>query len=307
MPDVEFDDLGQCRDRLGSGKVQAVAGMDLKAEAPSQLRAMADAPPFGLCGRHPVLGNGVAPRAGMNLDHWRTEGNRRLDLPWLSGDEQRDANAGAPQSGHDRGDCVLLAGYIEAALSRAFFATLRYETGGVRPGMDRDPNHLFGRYHLQIERFCDLRLEAGNVIVADMAPVFTQMRSNAVGAGIDGDLRRLYRIRVASAAGVTDGSDVIDIDAEAKVRSRHSWLPSGRAAGSSPCLQACTRSACATTSFARNCAMIELRCLISNTSRSIVTDVKSGDDRSILILSMLPSCSAMTWATCASDPGSLTV
>src|SRR5262245_4613835 len=283
--------------------------MDLEPEAPSQLGAMANALPFGLRRRHPVLGNGIAPRTGVNLDHRRTDGNRGLNLPWLSGDEQRHADTGAAQSGHDGGDGVLLTGYIEAALGRAFFPTFRHETGGVRAGVDRDPNHLFGRRHFQIERFCDLRLEPGNVIVADMAPVFTQMRGNAVGAGIDGDLRRLYRIRVVSAAGVTDGSNVIDIDAEAKVGSRHSSLPSGRAAGElpSPCLQACTRSACATTSFARNCAMIELRCLISKTSRSIVTDVKSGDDRSILILSMLPSCSAMTWATCASDPGSLTV
>src|SRR5260370_4068831 len=198
---------------------------------------------------------------------------------------------------------------MEAALGRAFFATFRYETGGVRTGVDCDPNHAFGRRHCQIERLCDLRLEAGNGIIADVTPVFTHMRGNAVRAGIKGSLSRTYRIRVASAAGVTDGSDVIDIDAETKVGSRHSLLPSGRGPGNRPrrALQACTRSACATTSFARNCAIIELRCLISKTSRSMVTDVKSGDERSILILSMLPSCSAMTWATCASDPGSLTV
>src|SRR5262249_5399155 len=70
-------------------------------------------------------------------------------------------------------------------------------------------------------------------------------------------------------------------------------------------LHALTRSAVATTSFARSCAMIELRCLMSNTSRSMVTEVKSGAERSIWMLSMLPSCSAMTCVTCASEPGSL--
>src|SRR6266852_5298893 len=64
-------------------------------------------------------------------------------------------------------------------------------------------------------------------------------------------------------------------------------------------IHAFTRSAAATTSFARNCAMIELRCLMSKTSRSMVTAVKSGAERSMLMLSMLPSCSAMTCATCA--------
>jgi hypothetical protein len=55
------------------------------------------------------------------------------------------------------------------------------------------------------------------------------MRGNAIGAGGDGNLRRAYRIWVASAAGITDSGDMIDIDAKAKVRSRH-VLPSDRAA-----------------------------------------------------------------------------
>ena len=61
--------------------------MDLETEAPSQLRTVADALPFGLGRRYPVLGNGVAPRASMNLDHGRPDGNRCLNLPWLGGDE----------------------------------------------------------------------------------------------------------------------------------------------------------------------------------------------------------------------------
>ena len=46
MTDVEFDDLGQRRDRLGGGKVEAVAGMNFEAEAPRELRAVADALPL---------------------------------------------------------------------------------------------------------------------------------------------------------------------------------------------------------------------------------------------------------------------
>jgi hypothetical protein len=45
------------------------------------------------------------------------------------------------------------------------------------------------------------------------------MRRDSVGAGFDRDLRRVHGIRVMPAAGVTNGGNVIDIDAEAEVRS----------------------------------------------------------------------------------------
>src|SRR6185437_2166826 len=60
-----------------------------------------------------------------------------------------------------------------------------------------------------------------------------------------------------------------------------------------------TRSTRATTALARNWAMMALRCFRSYTSRSMVSSVKSGDRRDMLILSILPSCSAITVATWA--------
>src|SRR5262249_59197840 len=130
------------------------------------------------------------------------------------------------------------------------------------------------------------------------------MRGDSVGASLDRDLRRTHGIRGMPAAGVADGGNVIDIDAEPEGRGRHFFAVRSYARDLSAIAtgfigncrrqarrQAFTRSAFATTSFARNCAMMELRCLISNTSRSMVTDVKSGDDRSMPMLSMLPSCS----------------
>ena len=150
-----------------------VASMNFEAEAPRQLGALADALPFGLCGRHPIVGKGVAPRAGVDLDHRRADGERRLNLPRLGGDEQRDADAGLPQSANNGRENLMLAGHIEATLGGALFASLGHEAGGVRAGIDRDPNHFLGRGHFEIERLCNLRLEAGNVVVADVPPVFT--------------------------------------------------------------------------------------------------------------------------------------
>src|SRR5262249_23664991 len=288
-------------------------GMNFEAEAPRELRAVADALPLGLRRRHAIVGQRIAPSAGVNLDHRRADRDRRLGLPRLGGDEQRNADAGPPQSGHDRGERVVLAGDIEAAFGRALFAPLGDETGRVRAGVDGDAHHLLGCRHFEIERLCDVRLEACDIVVADVPAILAQMRGDAISAGFDRNLRRMHGIRVSSPAGIADGGDVVDVDAETKVWSRHScnrsyrqrpiyrpWGCALSALSRSPPAtspQAFTRSAFATTSFARNCAIIELRCLRSKTSRSMVTEVKSGDERSMLILSILPSCSAMIWAT----------
>ena len=84
--------------------------------------------------------------------------------------------------------------------------------------LQRDRDHLVGRRHLEIERLGDLRLEARHVVVADVAAIFAQMRGDAVGAGLDRDLRRAHRIGMPAAARIAHGRDVVDVDAEAERR-----------------------------------------------------------------------------------------
>jgi hypothetical protein len=68
---------------------------------------------------------------------------------------------------------------------------------------------------------------------------------------------------VAAAARVAHRGDVIDIDAQSEVRDGRQVIdPFGNAVRRAD-LQASTRSAFATTCLARNCAMIEVRCLRS--------------------------------------------
>jgi hypothetical protein len=47
-----------------------------------------------------------------------------------------------------------------------------------------------------------------------MAAVLAQMRGDAVGAGLDRDLRRAHRIGPLPAPSITQGGDVVDIDAK---------------------------------------------------------------------------------------------
>jgi hypothetical protein len=66
----------------------------------------------------------------------------------------------------------MLAGHVEATLGGTLFASLGHEASGVWAGIDRDPNHFLGRCHFEIERLCDFRLQAGNVVVANVPAVF---------------------------------------------------------------------------------------------------------------------------------------
>ncbi len=81
----------------------------------------------------------------------------------------------------------------------------------------RDGEHLVGRRHLQIERAGQLALEARDVIVGDVAAVLAQVRRDAVGARLDGEVRGAHGIGMPAATRVADGGDVVDVHAQAKI------------------------------------------------------------------------------------------
>ena len=117
---------------------------------------------------------------------------------------------------HSDASWIVLAGDVEAAFGGALLAPLRHEAGRVRPGRERDGDHLVGRRHLEVERHGDLALQPRDVVVADVAAVLAQVRGDAVGAGRDRHHGRAHRIGMPSAARVADGRDVVDVDAEAQ-------------------------------------------------------------------------------------------
>ena len=80
--------------------------------------------------------------------------------------------------------------------------------------LKRNVEHRFGRRHLEIERLGDRGLEPAHVVVVDVPAVLAQMRGDAVGAGFDREQRRADGIGDGAAAGVADGRDMIDVDAE---------------------------------------------------------------------------------------------
>ena len=88
----------------------------------------------------------------MNLDHRRTQFRRHLDLARIGGDEQRNPDAGIAEPRDERRQRIALTDDIETAFGGEFLAPLRHETHRMRLGCQRDPQHLRGRGHLEIER-----------------------------------------------------------------------------------------------------------------------------------------------------------
>ena len=151
----------------------------------------------------------------MELDHGSAEvagGVHDLDLRL---DEERHPDALAFQLLDRRPQMGMGADDVEPAFGGALLALFRHEAG--RMGMEArgEADHLGGRRHLEIERHEELPLEALHVPIPDMAPVFAQMGRDAVGPGQNGHMRGPDRVGMDAAAGVPDGRDVVDIDAEA--------------------------------------------------------------------------------------------
>ena len=98
--------------------------------------------------------------------------------------------------------------------SSRFSGTRQQACGTWRSAM---AEHLVGGGHLEVERPRQLALEPGDVGIGDVAAVLAQVRGDAVGAGLDREVRGAQRIGMAAAARVADGGDVVDVDAEAQV------------------------------------------------------------------------------------------
>ena len=148
----------------------------------------------------------------------RPQRRRRLHLRDRRLDEQRHPDAGGGEL-VDEGSEVGGAGDgIQAALGGPLLAPFRNQADGVRLMPERDAQHLVAGRHFQIERRVHLPAQADDIVVGDVAAILAQVRGDAVGAGTDGEFGRPHRVGMAAAAGVADGGDVVDVDAEAKVR-----------------------------------------------------------------------------------------
>ena len=225
MPDVEFDYLGEARDPLGGDEIEAVSGMNFEpgacaSAAPRTMRANSASSAVAL----PAA---TSPRTRRRCE-FRSPARRSQPRPRSAQarrDEQRNANSGLAKlrrrPGARLSRCPTTSRPPSVVRSSP---PLRNDAGGMRPHLARDRRPF--RRVAAISRLSGLsisRLEPHDIVIDDVTAVFAQVRGDAVGAGRDRDLGGLDRIGMLAAARVTDGGDMVDVDAEAEEeRSRRS-------------------------------------------------------------------------------------
>jgi hypothetical protein len=74
--------------------------------------------------------------------------------------------------------------------------------------------HLLCGCHFQIDRQPRPGHDRIQIAVSDMPPVFTQVDCDTIAARGFNDLKRAHRIGMIAATRITDGGNVIDVDAQ---------------------------------------------------------------------------------------------
>ncbi len=108
----------------------------------------------------------------------------------------------------------LIAHDVQSTLGRQFLAPLRDQAriGGFQAAGDRA--HRGGRGHLQVHAGLQDLPQHLHVSILDMSAVLAQMQSDGIRASLFGHQGRLDRLGIPSAPRLTDGGDMIDIDAQ---------------------------------------------------------------------------------------------
>ncbi len=264
MTDVEFDDLGQRGDRLRAGIVQSVAGMDFQPALLRQPGAFADARPFRLRRRIVVPSISASHQAPTWISI--TGARTRAAASICRGSATMNSETRMPASVRPRDDRrqrIVLARDVEAAFGGALAPALRHQARGMRlrlaarcrPSLPSPPfrNSAAWRFSAFSRAMSSSRIwrrSSRRWAVMPSAPASIAIFAARTGSGMH------------AAARVADGRDVVDVHAEAQVRRlRQVTDPLEYKSWAGP--YAFTRSAVATTFLARNCAMIEVRCLRS--------------------------------------------
>lgn len=211
MSDAHFIDVTDSGYSPNIGVVQSVAGVHSEAEGFSggcrhsdhveQTASVGFGPGFGVF-------------ASVDLDHSGTDLMGGLDLMLHGIDEQTHGDVLFPETGDDVAKLVALSGNIQSTLSGELLSFFRYQSHKVRLDVQCDTNDLIGCTHFQVQLGGDRLSERPYIFILDMAPVLAQMDDNAVRAGVFADRCCRDGVRFAAAAGIPEGRNVVDIDAQ---------------------------------------------------------------------------------------------
>ena len=163
----------------------------------------------------------------MQLDRRHTKLPGQLDRGGLGIDEQRNPDARLGELCYGSRQARLATGKLQASLGGDFFAALRHQRCliGSQPA-DRG-NDVGGQRELGVQHRAHALGEALEIAVLNVAPVFAQVRGDAVGSGGLGELRGCYRVRLVGAPRLPYRRDVIDVHIQTHDESLLPGWPSG--------------------------------------------------------------------------------
>lgn len=211
MANVQFVDTLDCGDRFDVVVMQTVTGVDDQALGQTKRHTIGHTLKLfsHFCRR---LGIGVT--TGVQFNGWRTYAFGGCNLPFVGIDEQRHFTADFRQTIHRRLDPCFLPRDIQAAFGGQLLTGFRDQANVCRADALGERHHFFGDAHFEIHAGLQDILEQQHVALLDVPTVFAQMHGDAVSARLFRIQCCLDRIRIASAPGLTQGGDVVDVHAK---------------------------------------------------------------------------------------------
>ena len=135
-----------------------------------------------------------------------------LDLRFVGVDEEGDADACFAEDAGEISCFLLLPQYVQATFGGDFLAFFGHDADFFRPHAQGVFEHFFGQCHFEVDVGADGAGDLCDVVVFDVAAVFAQVQGDVVRAVGFGQQGGFERGRVACAARVAQGGDVVDID-----------------------------------------------------------------------------------------------
>jgi len=208
VSDVELLDLGDESDGQDIADREPVACVDGEPEFRAQFGSVPERD------ERRAVGGVVGIGASMQLDRAGAGVGRRAYHALVRVDEEAGADAGSAQARDTTGKPFHVLRYVQSALGRDFLPTFGNEAHLVRRQPLGDREHLVRERHLEVEHRANRFRESIDVVVLDVAPIFAQMRGDAVRAGVLTDARRSHGIGLGTASCLPHGRDMVDVDVE---------------------------------------------------------------------------------------------
>lgn len=163
-------------------------------------------------------------RAGVQFDGVGAGAFRGVDLQRVGIDEERGLDAAGTAARDRIADRGFVAQHVEPALGGQLGALLRHQGDLIGVHRERDPDHLVGDRHLEIQPRLHRLAQNLDVAILDVTPILAQVNGDTGSAGEFGEHGGVHRIGFRGAARLAHGGDVVDVDLE----SGHGWFRARR-------------------------------------------------------------------------------